>query len=401
MTICTCTRSAPAKTAIIRIADENMYLSSLRLTQFRSYDGLDLGLSSGLNVFSGPNGSGKSNLLEAVAVLATGQSHRGADTKHLAQWEKDGFALKGAFRGETDLEVEIKQRRGRARQVLIDACPQKRLRDWVGRIPLVSFSPDDLHLVKGEPAARRRVLNAVLCQIDPEYLDTLARYNKVLAERNAALRQVQEGEQPSSVLEPWDAALLKDGASLTARRRAFLNRFEPGVRKRHGALSSGRETVGVAYKPSFLPADGGADAVAAANRRRLADLREGELAMGSTLIGPHRDDLELTLNNAPARAYASQGQQRTLALSVKLAELDFLTETLERRPLCLLDDMLSELDPDRRENLVGSLTEGAQCLVTLTSLGDWPHVRERLSQPGSQLFEMSQGTFVPVPVAKP
>lgn len=378
-----------------------MFLTALSLRQFRSYDRLELALSPHLNVFAGPNGSGKSNLLEAVAVLATGQSHRGADTKHLMQWEKDGFAMRGEFRGEAELSIEIKQRKGRARQVLVDERPQKRLRDWVGRIPLVSFSPDDLHMVKGDPAARRRVLNVALCQVDPDYLDTLARYNKVLAERNAALRQVQEGEQPPSILEPWDAALLKDGAFLTLQRRNFLGKFEPRVRKRHSALSSGRESVGLAYKPSFLLAEGPAEAIADANRRRLADLREGELAMGSTLIGPHRDDMELTLNNSPARAYASQGQQRTLALSVKLAELDFLTDTLARRPLCLLDDMLSELDPDRRENLVGSLTEGAQCLVTLTSLADWPHVRERLATPGSQLFEMTEGTFVPRPVAKP
>jgi len=368
-----------------------VFLRSLSLRQFRNYGRLDVEFDPRLNVFIGPNGSGKSNLMEAIAVLATGQSHRGAELRHLLQWEKEGFAVKGAFEGEDEVLLEVRQKSGRPRQTLLNNAVQKRLKDWVGRVPVVTFSPDDLSLVKGEPGGRRRLLNAVLCQVDGDYMETLQRYNKTLAERNAALRQVQDHERPPASLEPWDASLLKLGASLSLARRIFLEKFQEYARRRHAALSSGRETVRLSYRPSFLLPSGEAEEVVAANRRRLQDLREGEIALGSTLIGPHRDEVEFFLGENLARAYASQGQMRTLALAVKLAEQDFLTARLKKQPLCLFDDMLSELDPDRRENLVEALTSGTQCMVTMAAAAEWPRLMESLDGRNSCLFEVRDG----------
>ncbi len=369
-----------------------MHLKSLSVRQFRNYSRLDLSLSPGLNVLCGPNGSGKSNLLEAVAFLCAGQSHRGADPRHLLQWEKEGFSLSGAFEGEDPLTLEVRQKKGRARQVLLDGRPQKRIRDWAGRAPVVSFSPDDLHLVKGEPALRRRFLNAVLCQVDGRYWETLERYQKILEERNAALRQVREEAQSPSVLEPWDLSLLKEGLFLSFARRDFLADFDGRAARQHLRLSGGRERVRLTYKPSLLLSEEGPEAALAANRKRLQDLREGEIALGSTLAGPHRDDVELSLDDAPARAYASQGQQRTLAMALKRAEQEYLAERLGRRPLCLLDDVLSELDPARRDSLVEAFSDGAQCLVTLTSAADWPGAAA-FGGNGSRLFQVRDGAL--------
>lgn len=200
-----------------------MRLQTLALRQFRNFEKLDLALSPGLNLFVGPNGSGKSNLMEAVGVLTTAQSHRGADAKHMIQREMDGLAVKGEFQGEEDLlTLELRQKAGRPRQTLVNGHVQKRLKDWLGRVPLVSFSPDDLALVKGEQSVRRRTLNAILCQVDPAYFEALQRYTKVTAERNAALRRMQEGGLAAGELDAWTSSLLKDGIYITLARRDFL-----------------------------------------------------------------------------------------------------------------------------------------------------------------------------------
>jgi DNA replication and repair protein RecF len=367
-----------------------MFLKSLSLRQFRNYSSLDITLSPRLNLFQGPNGSGKSNLLEAVSLLATGQSHRGAETKSFPQKDRTEFALEAVFDGEETVSVQIRQKKGQARQVFLNGRLQRRLRDWIGRAPLVSFSPDDLALVKGDPAFRRRALNEILIQVDPAYAEALQRYTKVLQERNAALRQIQEEGRDLAHLDPWDGALVKDGLFLSETRRDFLEIFSPHVGTFHGRLASSREKAELAYKPSFrLTGSGEADA--AENRARLRELRDAEVALGSSLIGPHRDELELTIDGAPAKAYASQGQQRTLILAVKLAEFEYLSDRLRRRPLCLLDDMLSELDPDRRSNVASSLMVEAQCLVSLTSDADWPEGRSYRESPSTRIFDVRNG----------
>ena len=348
-----------------------MRLVSLSLRQFRNQSRLDLHPVPGLNVFVGPNGSGKSNVMEAIAVLATGQSHRGAEPRVLLQDGHDELALVGEAVGEETLMVEVRQKRGRARQVKINNRSQTRLRDWAGRLPVVAFSPEDLELIKGEPSVRRRALNGVLSQVDADYADTLARYQKILEERNAALRQVRDGTARASVLEPWNLALLKEGAALTVLRQAFLSRFGPMVQVRQSGLSAGRDRVALIYRPSFhVPSDLGEE-VQDANRGRFAEVREGEIALGSTLLGPHRDDMEFRLDDEPAKTRASQGQARTLALAWKWEERLYVRERTGREPLCLFDDVFSELDPARRAQLTGLLGGGAQCFVTLTDLSVW------------------------------
>ncbi len=348
-----------------------MRLTHLGLRQFRNFARLDLAPAPGLNVLVGPNGAGKSNILESIAVLATGQSHRGAEIRHWIQESKDELALVAQLEGEETIALELRQKRGRMRQVKFNNRPQARARDWAGRIPVVAFSPEDLDLVKGDPGVRRRALNDVLGQVSPEYADALARYQKLLEERNAALRQVREGAAKANVLEPWDLALLKEGARLTVVRQRFSDEFAGRLQRRQQDLSLGRDRVAMIYRPSFHVPSESEDEVADANRRRLADLREGEIALGSTLIGPHRDDVEFRLGDEPAKARASQGQTRTFALSWKWEERLYLKEKLAREPLCLLDDVFSELDPERRHQLTERLMAGTQCFVTLTDLSTW------------------------------
>jgi DNA replication and repair protein RecF len=354
-----------------------VFLKTLSLRQFRNHDRLDVDLSSGLNLFVGPNGAGKSNILEAVSLAARGESHRGADGKQLFPFDKTELAVVANFDGEEPLLVDVRQQRGRPRQVRLNNALVKRRAEWTGRVPLVSFCPEDLALVKGDPAVRRRALNEVLGQTEPSYAEALVRYQKILEERNACLKAVAEGRTSRAALEPWDLSLLKEGAALTLARATFILRFTGAVNDRHGSLTSHQETVALAYKPSFLIPMGwdvsssSAAEVVAANRRRLQDLRDGETALGSTLIGPHRDDVEFFLDTRPAKGVASQGQQRTLTLAWKLAERDHLHKSTGRQSICLLDDLLSELDPARRAAVVSLLAEGGQTLVAATSLADW------------------------------
>jgi DNA replication and repair protein RecF len=348
-----------------------VFLKSLELRQFRNFTRLQLLPAPGLNVLVGSNGAGKSNILESVAVVATGQSHRGAEPRHLLQEGKDEMAVVAELEGEEPIALEIRQKRGRMRQVKLNNRPQGRLRDWGGRVPVVAFSPEDLELIKGEPGVRRRALNAVLTQVSSEYAEALARYQKILEERNATLRRIREGGARASALEPWDLVLLKEGARLTMARQRFLSDFSGRVQRRQRDFSVGRDRGTLMYRPSFhLPSES-EDEVSEANRRRLGDLREGEIALGSTLIGPHRDEVEFRLDDEPAKTRASQGQIRTLALAWKWEERLFLRERLAREPLCLLDDVFSELDPERRHHLTELLMTGVQAFITLTDLSTW------------------------------
>jgi DNA replication and repair protein RecF len=348
-----------------------------------------------VNVFVGANGSGKSNILEGISVLATHQSHRGAEARHWIQEGKDEAALVGRVEGEETLDLDLRQKRGRVRQFRVNNRPILRQRDWAGQVPLVSFSPEEMDLVKGEPAVRRRALNAVLTQVDGEYADAFGRYTKLLEERNAALRRVREGLAKPGSLEPWNLSLLTEGARITLARHKFLGEFFPRVQKRQAALSGGRDRGTGLYRPSFhIPSEVRGE-VEEANRRRFAELADGEIALGSTLIGPHRDDVEFRLDDDVAKVRASQGQARTLALAWKWEERLFLHDRVGREPLCLLDDVFSELDPSRRTQLTELVFSRGQSFITVTDFSVWG---DRALSHGANVFEVAAGALGPAPV---
>jgi DNA replication and repair protein RecF len=343
-----------------------------------------------VNVFVGANGSGKSNILEGIAVLASGQSHRGAEARHWLQEGKDEAALLGHVEGEETLDLDLRQKRGRVRQFRVNNRSILRQRDWVGQVPLVSFSPEEMDLVKGEPAVRRRALNAILTQVDGEYADAFGRYTKLLEERNAALRRVRDGLAKPGSLEPWNLSLLTEGARLTLSRHQFLSEFFPRVQKRQADLSGGRDRGTALYRPSFHIPSEERGAIEDVNRRRFAELVDGEIALGSTLIGPHRDEVEFRLDDDLAKVRASQGQARTLALAWKWEERLFLKERVGREPLCLMDDVFSELDPARRAQLTELVFRQGQCFISLTDFSVWGDPAASVS---AKVFEVGAGAL--------
>jgi DNA replication and repair protein RecF len=358
-----------------------MRLQTITLRQFRSHKDLTLTVESGVNLFVGANGAGKTNLIEAVSVLATGVSPRGADSESMIQWGETGFAIRGDFAFENPdlnpLILEMKVRAGAPRVIRENEKTPVRLRDLLGRVPVVSFVPEDLALVKGEPELRRQAIDMILMQVDGVYLQGLRRFGEILRSRNAALRQVGDGEAPADVLDSWDAAYVEAGLFVTDKRAAFIETFSPRVGGVHARVSGGKETLVLVYRPSLSPEK---EAVSADGRvqfwkNELVRTREREIAVGSSLMGPQRDDILFQMNGRPARAFASEGQKRTCAVAFKLAEIPYVEEKLGQRPICLLDDVLSELDHHRAEHLLDELSRTGQCLVTLTGFESWPRHR--------------------------
>lgn len=326
-----------------------------------------------MSLFIGPNGAGKTNLLEAIAILATGASPRGADCESMVEWNKDGFAVLGAFEGPSTVErftLEMKYKNGLSRVIRENGHTPVRLKDLVGRVPLVSFLPEDLTLLKGEPEQRRRALNLVLLQVDVTYADALRTYQEALKSRNAALRQIADGQIGVDTLDAWDGAIIKAGLVICEKRNQFIADFFPFFERVEDRVSGRSGEMTIEYRPSI---QGPWDADGAERwKRKLRESRPQEIAVGMTLTGPQRDDIAFLMNGRPARSCASEGQMRTAAIAFKLAEIPYIEERRGQKPICLLDDVFSELDADRARHLLNELSQTGQCFVTLTGLESWP-----------------------------
>ena len=354
-----------------------MRLQTLTLRQFRSYRDLTLQVNSGVNLFLGANGAGKTNILEAIAVLATGSSPRGSETDSLTEWGQNGFYLGGQFgydeEGMEPILLEMKFQAGSPRVIRQNKQIVVRLKDLIGRVPIVSFVPEDLALIKGEPVLRRRAMNMILMQGDPVYAAELKNYNDTVRARNAALKQLADGQISTNAIEPWNISLAKSGLVLCQTRDAFIQDFSLRVGDIHRRMSGQKETMRIEYKPSFPgPWDENQE-----ERwlNKLWSIRAQEMALGTTMMGPHRDDIAFLLNDRSAKSFGSEGQKRTGAVAFKLAEIPYIQEKRSQKPICLLDDVLSELDADRAAHLLDELTRTGQCFVTLTGLESWPRDR--------------------------
>jgi DNA replication and repair protein RecF len=363
-----------------------MRLTHLSLHNFRNYVRLDLDLPPGVTLLQGDNAQGKTNLLEAIYYLATSRSpHAGAD-RELVNWltveaEPLPYArLVGRVaRGASEVAIEITltqqanhQTRYR-KQIRLNGVA-KRAMDLLGQLNVVLFLPDDIALVSGSPSGRRRYLDAALCQIDPLYCRTLSRYNQIVTQRNALLRDLRERGGDPSQLAFWSERLVEHGSYLVSRRWRALLALDELAHGVHSQLTDGGERLHLCYVPS-VEMDGPGDAgdVARAFQAQAEDLHRREIAAGMTLVGPHRDEVRFLVNDMDAGVYGSRGQQRTAALALKLAEVDLMRTETGEYPVLLLDDVLSELDEHRRRFLMRTLDDGAeQAIITTTDLHTIP-----------------------------
>jgi DNA replication and repair protein RecF len=417
-----------------------MSVERLRLSDFRNYRELDLSLPSGLIVLQGRNAQGKSNVLEALGLVATSRSFRTSSEREVVRW--------GAPTHFARVDASVKRRSDTVSvDVLISdagatapagsdppaiAVPpppgapfRKRIRingvahramDLLGQVTVVIFAPPDLDLVVGSPAERRRFLDLTLCQVHPTYCRALSQYQKVIAQRAALLRRIREGEEGQHALTYWDEQLAQLAAPIMLQRAAILGQAETAAARIYATLTAepdetdadgvehGAEHVReleerglqIAYRPSYTGSlAGSAVEVAASIRARLLELRRREIAQGVNVLGPHRDDIAFLAGDVDLAVYGSRGQQRTVALALKLAELDYIETETGEQPILLLDDVLSELDAQRRHDLLEAVRDMEQVLLTVTDATSIPaEARAR-----AHIYAIRGGRVVPQPKA--
>ena len=398
--------------------NQDVYVSRLDLSNFRNYAALELELPSGFIALQGSNAQGKTNLLEALYLLATTRSPRARRDAELLRWDTEErpvvtrLAAQAVFATDkAGLEIimmgqpEQAQRQTTAAQEDYERSPsssgvQRRLRlngvakraaDFIGTLRAALFRPEDMELLTGPPAGRRRALDILLSQTEPRYVRALQRYSRVLVQRNHLLRRIGGGQAAPVELEPWNETLLAEGVYLMERRHRALERLSTVAADAHYPLSSGTEHLRMAYQSTAPVAEGAATDTAsltASFRGRLEESLRREIALGQTTVGPHRDDIDLLINGAPAGTYGSRGQQRTIGLAWKLAEASYLREVTGEHPLVLLDDVFSELDAARRRCVLDVVRECQQVVLTTTDgalTGEAPELAARFEITGGRL----------------
>ncbi len=333
-----------------------MVLCNLKTEGFRCLTALEFTPGEGLNVIAGDNAQGKTSILEAILFAATSKSHRTTREAELVQYGRPGFRVHASGqRNSRSVTVDATWWQGEKR-FKVNGVAQGKVSDILGKMPVVFFSPEDVALVRGSAAVRRKFLDMEISQLEPAYLRALQQYRTALKQRNELLKQ--NGREPA-LLDAWDEQLIRHGRVLVERRNAFIKELGCAAVAAYETIAS-QEPFTLRYLPDVSPDQDHA--------RVLTQYRERDRSQGLTNRGPHRDDFELTVSGKPARHFASQGQQRTAALALKLAELKLVCERIGEYPVFMLDDVLSELDAKRSERLFQAIPQTVQCLVTTTAM---------------------------------
>ena len=390
-----------------------MFLKSLHLQNFRNYLNQQVEFGAAKTILVGNNAQGKSNLLEAVELLSTLRSHRTSRDRDLIREGEAIAQITGHLErdlGASDLALTL--RTSSRRVVALNGEPLRRHLDFLGLLNVVQFSSLDLDLVRGSPEHRRTWIDGLLVQLEPIYASILQQYNQVLRQRNALLKRdpesglaamerdrwrVADADSPlyalptdgPSELALWDAQLVTAGTRVIRRRNRVLKRLAPLANQWHQAISGSLEKLEVTYLPNVSAEPDEPEAIQQAFLEKIQTRSIAERYQNTTLVGPHRDEIEFTINHTSARQYGSQGQQRTLVLALKLAELKLIEEVIGEPPLLLLDDVLAELDLNRQNQLLEAIQDRFQTLITTTHLGafdaQWLHESQILSVNAGQL----------------
>jgi DNA replication and repair protein RecF len=362
-----------------------MYLKSLHLRHFRNYAEQPVNFTAAKTIILGDNAQGKSNLIEAVEILSALKSHRTSRDRELIQSSETSAQIVGNLdRLDSNLELSITLRANGRRTVALNGLTQRRQLDFLGKLNMVQFSSLDLDLVRGGPDCRRSWIDGLLIQLEPIYAHILQQYNHILRQRNARLKTLKVNVQnTSNDREPddlalWDAQLAVAGSRVIRRRDRVIQRLLPFAQHWHEAISGKSEQLQINYKPNVsVDTDlndldqNTPEAIQSQFLDKIQEKRIIELYQGTTLVGPHRDDIEFTVNDTIARQYGSQGQQRTLVLALKLAELKLIEDVIGEPPILLLDDVLAELDLHRQNQLLDAIQDRFQTLITTTHLGSF------------------------------
>lgn len=350
-------------------AQRPIRLQTLQLQGFRNHSQLLVELEQPRLLVIGPNGIGKSNLLEAVELLGSLRSHRCSQDRDLIQWDKPLAQLRAGLEDGDRLELEL--RRSGGRQARRNGKTLERQLDLIGPLRCIGFSTLDLELVRGEPALRRAWLDRVVLQLEPVYADLISRFSRLLRQRSQLLRQKSHSSmgERHALLDAFDVQMALVSTRIHRRRQRALQRLQPIAQRWQAYLSAGTEALELRYQPgSRLEEEEAEEPWRLSIEEQLRAQRSEEERLGSCRVGPHRDEVGLMLGGTPARRFGSAGQQRSLVLGLKLAELELVTQLFGEPPLLLLDDVLAELDPSRQRLLLDAVGNDHQCLVSATHL---------------------------------
>lgn len=350
-----------------------MYLEKLALINYRNYESLNINFAAQINILLGANAQGKTNLIEAIYYLAIGRAYRSVRENQLLKWGQQYFVIAGEIDnkiGKSRIKISFREQNAvssASKELKINGIKIRKMADFFGNLTAVLFAPEDLYIVKGSPAERRKFLDNDISQVSPSYFLKLQQYNKILTQRNHLLKRIAKREKGFAELEIWNMQFVEKSADIIQKRLHVLEKLTPLTRLMQRKLTGGQENLEFKYLFNRQKEIKNGDDIKELVYEEMKKVKNDELIRGITLCGPHRDDLLLTLNNINLKSYGSQGQHRTAVLAIKLAELEFFKGESGEYPLLLLDDVLSELDRERREHLINIIQEKAiQCFITTT-----------------------------------
>lgn len=355
-----------------------MYIESLALNNYRNYGDEKIEFSKNINILYGDNAQGKTNILEAIYMLATTKSHRGSHDKEIIRFSCEESHIRAEIvKNDISHRIDMHLKKSRSKGVAIDMVPIRKSADLFGLLNIIIFAPEDLSIIKNSPAERRRFMDMGLCQLNRIYYSDLAAYNKVLNQRNNLLKQISYDEKNIEMLDVWDAQLANYGIKIIKARNNFIEMINKIVPDIHSRLTNGKENLKVFYDKNVSEE---------AFLEELSEKRRADIKYQSTQTGPHRDDMSFHINDIDVKKYGSQGQIRTVALSLKLAEISLVKKIINDNPILLLDDVMSELDSTRRDALISSISD-IQTIITCTGYDDF--IKERLNI--DKVYRISDG----------
>jgi len=356
-------------------------VESLKLQNYRNYEYLNMNFAEKINIIYGDNAQGKTNILESMYVCATSKSHRGSKDREIIRFDNDESYIKvNVKKNDMNYRIDMHLKKNKPKGIAVNGIPIKRAVELFGILNIVFFSPEDLNIIKNGPSERRRFIDMELSQLDKIYLDCLINYNKVVNQRNSLLKEYAFSgrEDIISSLDIWDMQLVKYGNDVIKSREKFVKEINDLVKSIHTKLSGDREQLEIIYEPCVKEQD---------FESELVRVRDRDLKFKCTNIGPHKDDMCFLINGMDVRKYGSQGQQRTAALSLKLAEIELVKQIIHDTPVLFLDDVLSELD-SRRQNFLLDSIGNIQTMITCTGLDEFINNRFSINK----IFKVVNGT---------
>lgn len=344
-----------------------MYVESLSLNKYRNYDALSMTFDKNINILYGDNAQGKTNILESIYMASTTKSHRGSKDREIIKLGEEESHIRLCIKkSDISHRIDMHLRKNKNKGVAIDGVTIRRTTELFGLLNVIFFSPEDLSIIKNGPAERRRFLDLELCQLSRLYYQNLSSYYKILNQRNNLLKQIVYNKSLLDTIDVWDMQLVDYGKKVIKERQNFITMLNELIQEIHTNLTSGKEQLEIVYDKDI-----GMDEFEQALKNKISV----DLNYTSTQTGPHRDDMILLINGMDARKYGSQGQQRTVALSLKIAEIRLVKNIINDNPILLLDDVMSELDSKRRSALLEEI-KNIQTIITCTGYDDF--IKEQL-----------------------